>query len=403
MPLYATLPVGMPPEPTGPVMDVTREEFSGGADADNNDVDDSPVIAAAIAAGGDGPFTLYFPAGTYNVAGALTLEGKSGVSITGDGMASSIIKRMGPYWPEGSEHSYANLLTTDPRIFVFRECADMCVRDIAFDVNGTPCFGGVGWFGGVRRLNITHTRCFNSKAPQPSLEGKDRYSYTIVGYPQKNEDIWITENVIEDLQLEVDRGKRVLINGNVIQRPVASAGIACVSANFEPGPRDGGRIEDYTISNNVVANSELLYMGLIALQLDSAENNNSVFRNIDVVGNTLVYDHDAETPSPAIKLGTGDYTIPTVGNRFENIRVEHNRIYRSPVCKIPPGRLDGYIVANGMNGDYRYHRLIVRNNNLYADDPVEDLVVLTRKGDGCVIESNQVHPYTAPFPSGIAQ
>lgn len=130
------------PEPVGRVINVA----TFGVDLADNDVDDTGAVSAAIASAGDN-CTLYFPKGVYNVRWVRKIEKVNSLSIKGDGPTESILKRMGPFWREGLTHTYKNLqasYATDCKILMIKDCRNMCIRDIGFNANGTPTFGGVG-------------------------------------------------------------------------------------------------------------------------------------------------------------------------------------------------------------------------------------------------------------------
>ncbi len=48
--------------------------------------------------------------------------------------------------PIGAERTWGNLRaahSTDCKILRIKDCSDVCIRDLGFDANGTPTFGGV--------------------------------------------------------------------------------------------------------------------------------------------------------------------------------------------------------------------------------------------------------------------
>lgn len=285
------LPQGVPPEPGGRRIDVSTY----GADLADNGNDDSRAVAAAVEACTDHS-TLYFPAGTYNLMSTVTVAGFDGLSLQGDGADRSIVKRMGPYWRDGDEHTWENLVAAggyDCRLFTIADCRNMCIRDIGFDANGTPTFGGVN-LSRCKRLRITHTRYVDSREA-PAFAGRDRFAWVILGHGDYTEDLWFTDNVVEGLQTEIDNARRVLVEGNLLRRSVKSPGIGFLSANFAAGELLPGYSNlDITVRHNYISNSANLSMGLIAFQLDPPHNCGSVFRDIDILDNVLVFD----TPAP---------------------------------------------------------------------------------------------------------
>jgi hypothetical protein len=392
------LPQGEPPQPVGPRINVAEY----GADLRDNDHDDTAALNAALTAATDHS-TLYFPAGTYNVRWVDKITGFDGLSLQGDGSTESILKRMGPFWREGDEHTWENLkanFSTDSKLLRIEDCRNMAIRDLGFDANGTPTFGGVGIIR-PRRLYITRTRYVDSQE-QPPLFGMDRYAWCILGYEQGAEDIWFTDNVVEGLQTEMDSTRRVLVERCLFRRPVQSAGLGFLSGNFTAPAefRDGYHTLDITVRNNCFTNSNVLSMGLLTFQLDPSTNCNSVFRDIDLVDNVFVYDRDSSIGHAAIKLGTGDNSQPTQGNLFERFRIEGNRIYRKPEVQINEEPFPAYIWFNCWVGEERLNRSIIRRNRLYTDTGTRPFLQIQRDDESVelVMEDNTVYPYQAPPP-----
>lgn len=385
----ATLPRGRPPEALGPRVSVVDY----GADPADSDHDDTRAVSAAIAATPD-PGTVFFPAGVYNVRWVKTIRGRRGLSLVGEGRRRSIVKRMGPHWREGDEHTWDNLVKaygTDPRILWIEDCADMCIRDLGFDAHGTPTFGGVN-ISRPRRLHITRCRIFDSQE-QPPLFGRDRFGFILLGFATGCRDVWFTENLTEGLQTEMDSVRRVLVEHCVFRRSVKSPGLGFLSGNFaNPAePRDGFINEDITVRHNVFTNSRELSMGMVTLQLDPATNRNSVFRRVDITDNEFIYNIDSPQGHPAIKLGAADSSLPNTGNVFTEFRIERNRILVRPSVAVGE-EFPGYIWFNCWAGTERLTHSVVRGNVLYADGPRKPLVHIERAGESeaLVVEGNEV-------------
>lgn len=388
------LPRGEPPQPAAKWINVA--DF--GAHPADDEQDDTPAINAAIQAAGDNS-TLYFPAGTYNVRWVNELKGFDGLSLQGEGPAKSILKRMGPYWKPDQAPTWDNLrqnYATDSKLLRIEDCQNMCIRDLGFDANGTPTFGGIG-IQRARRLHIAHTRAFDSRE-QPPLFGKDRFAWAVLGYEQGSEDIWFLDNVVEGLQTEMDSTTRVLVERSVFKRSVKSPGLGFLSGhfakeNFAPGFHN----THVTIRRNYFTNSDNLSMGMVTFQLDPSTNCGSKFQNVDIVDNVFVYDMDSAAGHCAIKLGTGDSSVKTRGNVFERFRIEGNRIYRSPKAKIDE-RFKAYIWYNCWAGEDRLNHTVVRGNRLFADGSTKPLVVIQRENQsaGLTVEDNTLHPYSRP-------
>lgn len=389
--LAVDLPQGPPPQPGEKRIDVAQF----GANLADDEKDDTPAVNKAIKAAGDNT-TLYFPAGIYNVRWVDVIKGFDGLSLLGDGADKSILKREGPYWKKGAEPTYANLqanFATDSKILRIETCRNMCIRDLGLDSNGTPTFGGVG-IKRPARLHITGIRSFDSQEQGP-LFGKDRFAWAIMGFEQGAQDIWLVNNIVEGLQTEMDGTHRVLVEGCVFRRSVASANLAFLSGHFGKQPLvDGYHNTHITVRRNYFTNSNHLSMGMVAVQLDPSTNCNSRFSDIQVSENVFVYDIDSTQTCCTIKLGTGDSSAKTRGNVFERMVIENNRIYRSPTAKLTE-KFPGYIWYNCWAGEDRLNRTTIRGNKLFANDPPKPLIKIGRETQSTDLlqEGNTIEGY----------
>jgi len=390
----AELPRGEAPQPAAKRINVA--DF--GAHTADDDHDDTPAFNLALKAAGNGS-TLYLPAGTFNVTWVNEIKNFDGLSIQGDGPDKSIIKRMGPHWKPDQDHTWENLAKNymgDTKILRIEDCRNMCIRDIGFDANGTPTFGGVS-IKRAKRLHIANTRCFDSKE-QPPLFGRDRFGWIITGYEEGSEDIWFVDNTVEGLQTEMDSARRVLVERSIFKRSVKSPGLGFLSGNFGTKEfADGFHNTNITVRRNYFTNSAELSMGMVTFQLDPATNCNSRFEDIDIMDNVFVYDIDSERGHHAIKLGVADSSKKTTGNRFERFRIEGNRIYRSPTAKIGE-EFNAWIFFNTWAGEDRLNHTVIAGNRLFADAPVKPLLAIGRDNQsvGLVVRDNTSHPYQEP-------
>jgi hypothetical protein len=355
------------------------------------------VSAAVKAAGND--TTLYFPAGTYNIRWVAEIKDFDGLSIQGDGPGKSILKRMGPYWKPGQEPTQENLqknYAMDSKILRIEDCRNMCIRDIGFDANGTPTFGGVG-IKRPRRLNVTNTRCFDSKEQAP-LFGKDRFGWILHGFQQGCQDVWFVNNGVEGLQTEMDSTCRVLVERSVFRRSVKSPGLGFLSGNFSAKKYDDGYSNTHiTVRRNYFSNSADLSMGMVTFQLDPGTNCNTKFQDVRITDNVFVYDVDSPHGHVAIKLGVGDSSAQTKGNLYERFRIEGNRIYRSPKAAVGE-QFNAYIWFNTWAGEDRFNRSTIRGNRLFVDGAAKPIVAIGRQNQ-CVelaVDDNLVQAWAEP-------
>ena len=390
------LPQGDPPRPAAKRINVA--EF--GARLEDDGHDDTAAVSAAVKAASDNS-TLYFPAGTYNVRWVAEIKNFDGLSLQGDGPDKSILKRMGPYWKPGAEETFENLqknYATDSKILRIEDCRNMCIRDLGFDANGTPTFGGVG-IKRPKRLHVTHTRCFDSKE-QPPLFGKDRFGWILHGFREGCQDVWFIANVVEGLQTEMDSTNRVLVERSVFRRSVKSPGLGFLSGNFSAKRYDDGYHNSHiTVRRNYFTSSADLSMGMVTFQLDPSTNCNSRFQDVEVVDNVFVYDVDSPRGHCAIKLGVSDSSALTKGNLYERFRIEGNRIYRSPKAAIDE-KFNAYLFFNTWAGEDRFNHSVIRGNRLFVDGATKPFIALARQNQsvGLVVEDNVVQPFADPPP-----
>jgi hypothetical protein len=388
------LPRGEPPTPA--LKKINVADF--GAVLADDEHDDTESVNKAIRAADDNT-TLYFPAGTYNVRWVDEIKYFDGLSIQGDGPRSSIIKRMGPYWKNGDTPTFENLrknYATDCKLLRIADCRDMCIRDIGFDAHGTPTFGGVG-IQRPKRLHITQTRIFDSKE-QPPLFDRDRFGWVILGYDQAARDVWFTHNVVAGLQTEFDSVTRVLVEHCHFLRPVKSAGLAFLSANFSEGKGMPGYHNTHiTVRHCYFTHPNDLSMGMLAVQLDPPGNCNTVFSDMQFLDNIFVYAMDSQFTSPAIKLGAGDSSVKTTGNVFDRIRIERNHIYRDPKTTLNED-FHGYIWYNCRAGEDRLNYSHVRGNRLFTERKSPPTVAINRQDESLqlVVEQNEIEDFQSP-------
>lgn len=388
------IPQGDPPQPAAKRINVA--DF--GARPADDDHDDTPAVSAAVKAA-ENNCTLYFPAGVYNVRWVAEIRNFDGLSLQGDGPGKSIVKRMGPYWKPGQEETFENLqknYATDCKILRIEDCKNMCIRDLGFDANGTPTFGGVS-VKRPQRLHIANTRAFDSRE-RLALFGKDRFGWIVTGYQQGAQDIWFVDNVVEGLQTEMDSTNRVLVERSVFRRSVKSPGLGFLSGNFSKTPFDNGFHNTHlTVRRNYFTSSAELSMGMVTFQLDPATNCNTKFQDVEIVDNVFVYDIDSPAGHYAIKLGAADSSQKTKGNLYERFRIEGNRIYRSPNAKIGE-KFGSYIHFNTWQGEDRLNHTVIRNNKLFADGTPKPIVGILRQNQsvGLTIEENTTQAYADP-------
>src|SRR5439155_13443057 len=269
----------------------------------NDSVDDSLAIQKAIDAAPDNS-TIYFPQGTYLLAD-IKINNRSGLTLAGDGSTLTILKRHGTY----------------PKIVESIGSTDILVTKLGFDVNGITSFGGFNFYD-AKRITITKTHFFDSDK-QPVGEN-DRFAWIFGRGSVPSENIFISDNLIEDLQFGVDFALRVRIEGNTVVRPVNTAGIGVFTDN------DNTPAQDYTIQKNTIVDP-VVSAGGIVLHLDPPSSSYSTMKTFRILDNHIVYTkYISGNHASAIRLGTGDNSQATIGNVFDNIVIQNNVVYKDP-------------------------------------------------------------------------
>jgi polygalacturonase len=301
------------------------KEFGAKGDGIKND---SPAVQAAIQAVADGGGKIYFPTGTYIVSD-LVIKNRSGLSFMGD-KRNSVIK----------------LAPGAPRIATVTDSDNLTITNLAFDANGIVSYGGVAFYA-VRHVRIENTWFFDS-APKP-IGSPDRYSFVFGKGVSPSEDIRIVSNTIDDLQLEVDHSKGVVIEGNTVTRAVKTAGIGIFSIG------DNAIAEDYLITRNKVVDP--MAAGF-SVGIDPPTNNNCTFRRITIANNQVIR---RTTSGYGLRIGTPNNAQKTTGNIFEDIVIKDNHIW---VEKGAPAA-DRFIFANSSPAaNIVFERLAVTGNTL---------------------------------------
>ena len=313
--------------------------------------DDSVAIQKAIDTAPDGS-TIYFPRGTYLLAG-VRINNRKGLTLSGDGSTLSVLKRSGSY----------------PNIFESTGSTDMLVTQLSFDVNGIAAFGGFNFYN-AKRVVITKTRFFDSNK-QP-VGGYDRYSWVFGRGSVPSEDILISDNLIEDLQLEVDFGVRVRIEGNTIIRPVATSGIGVFTI------ADNTAAQDYIIQKNTIVDP-MVSAGGIVVHLDPPSSSYSTMKTFRILDNHIVYTkYISGNHASAIRLGTGDNSQATRGNVFDDIAIQNNVVYKDPGSPYDFGDVNAIIFGNSSaTANFKFGNTNVSNNRTYYNNtrglPIVDI------------------------------
>ena len=316
--------------------------------------DDTAAIQAAINAAPSGA-TIMFPRGIFTVSN-FAIKNRSGLSFVGEGRDSVIKQKAGA-----------------ERFATFERSSDIVITKLGFDANGVTSYGGLVFYA-MNRVRIENNWFWDS-APKP-VQGTDRYSIVFGKGSAPSQDIRIVNNVIDDLQVEVDHSKQVVIDRNAVNRAVKTAGIGVFSVG------DNAVAEDYQITNNVVVDP--LGAG-ISVGIDPPTNSHCIFRRITITGNQVIRAN--KTADYGIRIGTPDNSKTTTGNVFEDLVIKDNRMGIETTA--PPH--EPMIFANTSSAaDIVFKRLTVTGNTIENRGPKKGYAIDLRRIQNSVVTDNTV-------------
>jgi|SoiMetStandDraft_2_1073263.scaffolds.fasta_scaffold27086_1 pectate lyase-like protein/purple acid phosphatase-like protein len=324
-----------------------------GAKGDGN-TDDTAAIQTAVNSLPNNA-TLYFPAGTYliNASQGIVVTNRLGLSWKGDGF-TTVLKRHATAEPTA-------------RIATFTDDSDFQISEMAFDANGITSYGGVVFYGAKRAL-ITRTRFFDSNK-QP-LGQTDRYPFVFGG--GHHEDIWISDNIIEDLQLEIDAVQRAHIVRNQVVRPTRTAAIGAFSLG------NGGFAEDYEIAYNQITDAQVS-AGAITVDLDPPQTSNYRYSRMTIARNDIRFNTVA---GRAMLLGTTNSSSPTSTNVFEDFIVNRNTVTYAASLSYAG---DGILANTSSTANFDFVRLKMLGNTITGSGVAQGIGIdLRRMTDGLV-------------------
>jgi pectate lyase-like protein len=305
--------------------------------------------------------TLYFPTGTYLIRASKGIEvtDRTGLSWKGDGL-TTVLKR------HAAAHPTA-------RIATFTNDSEVQISDMAFDANGIISYGGV-MFHGAKRVLVTRTRFFDSHK-QPLVQ-TDRYPFVFgAGH---HEDLWISDNIIEDLQLEVDTAQRAHIVRNQVSRPTRTAAIGVFSL------ANGGFAEDYEIAYNQITDAQVS-AGAITVDLDPPQTSNYRYSRMTIARNEIRFNTVA---GRGMLLGTPNNSSPTSGNVFEDFIVNRNTITYAPGLAYAG---EGILTNTSLKANFDFVRLKMLGNTITGSEVAKGTGFdLRRMTDGLVQDNTAV-------------
>lgn len=331
--------------------------------------DDTAELSALMDAAPDGS-QIYFPNGIYSISSQITKTDRR-LTFVGESW-DAVIRRTG----------------SAVKVLQFNGGSNIELRNIGFDANGITSYGGICFYS-VKGVRVQDCHAFDSnKADVATGSGTDRYAFLFGVGGSPSENVWITDNLIENLQLEVDYGKNVHIQRNISIGSVLTGAIGVFTIN------DNLTLEDYVIEDNIIINPSA-GRGIV-VGLDPASTSGCIFRRIKIRNNTLLL---TNAGTNGILVGTGNNGVATTGNIFEDIEIEDNRIV------VPASRTaaDEQIFANSSaTAAFVFKRLSVRRNKIFGN-AVAAAGVRTAYTVDSVIAENECWSVSQGVSAGVCE
>jgi hypothetical protein len=258
----------------------------------NGVVDDTAAVQSAINAAKAGE-TIYFPSGIYDVSN-FVVQNRSGLSFAGDREKSVIRQKAGA-----------------ARIATVEASRDITISNLTFDANGIMQYGGIVFYA-VKGVRIENNKFFDGA--QKPWGKPDRNSFNFARGAEPSRDIKVSNNTIEDLQLDFDHAQGVVVDQNVIRRGGKTAGIGIYTTGHN------AIAENFQITNNTVIDP--IGAGF-NIGIDPPTDGQCVFRRITLADNQVIR---TKTAGYGIRVGTPDNSKKSTGNVFENIVIKNNRL-----------------------------------------------------------------------------
>lgn len=319
--------------------------------------DDRKAVQAAIAAAPEGS-TIYFPTGTYFMATGVRPEKRSHLIFTGDPGAT--IKAA------GGKGGF---------LFAFHNCSDITITGLRFDLNGITHFGpGVSFHTG-KRIRIHRNHFFDGNF-QPKMTA-DRYAICFALGSEMSEDIWISENLIEHLQVEIDKARRVHVINNRSLAPELATGFGSFTLQKDVV------VEDIEFVGNYVEDPQAYGINVAA----DGEREGAVLRRI-LIANNIVMCKKRAPMLAGIMVGSRDGKA-VKGARWENVTIANNLVcYAAGVRK---RHEESGIRVQVINEGEQISRVMITGNTVVDEAGIANWGIETRGLTDAVITGNAVY------------
>jgi len=272
-----------------------RERFSVtqfGAVGDGT-TDDTTAFTNAIASNRE----LYIARGMTFIVGDVVKEDISNFRMYGGG----IIKRK----------AAASKIITFGDDDGVTQAKNIILEGLRVDANAVGSFGGINFYNAE---NVWVHRCHFFDSGATGTGASDKYAVVFGSATgATNKRVVVTENLVEDLQLEVDKGLNVVISKNIVLRGYRTGAISCVAI------ADGDTLKDYVITDNVIVDP---FTKGILVGTDVGDDNVTV-ENFTIKGNQII----KRSVAGAEGIVVGDVGAGTpVGTTIKNVVVEGNTV-----------------------------------------------------------------------------
>lgn len=332
--------------------------------------DDSAAIRSAIEAldaaiGG----TVFFPPGTYGVAGTQgfgQIANRDNITLLGCGPASKLTR--------------LTTGATNTRIGSFQDCDNLRILNLAWDINNTT--GGTSGMVVNGSAGVVIDHCFGLDSNLNGGVGGDHY-WALV---QSSTDVFITFNVTSDVELcEVNNCRRVKILNNVCVNCPSTTAIGGFAVT------DGYYFEDYEVAHNDIVNPD--EYGIIFRQETNGDSNNT-FRRINIHDNVVFYDGTSDYRTGAIQF---HLAVAGTGNVAEDIWIRANLVYISTGTTYSAVGDEQPIQAYSVPATIAYiDRLRVEDNIVFQQAAaVVGYGMFVRGGRYGTVRGNEVHGHSS--------
>ena len=320
---------------------------------------DQSAIKAAFDAAADGS-TIYFPAGTYFFASGIILTNRNGLSLTGD--PGALLKAAGG---------------RSKFILSFEKCSDITVSGLKFDLNGVTHFGPGLAFQDARRIRVHGNHFFDGNF-QPKMTA-DRYAIAFRLSDPGNEDIWITDNLIEHLQVEVDTARRVHVCNNRSFAPE----LACGFGSFTL--KDNSFVEDIEFVGNYVEDPQ----GYAICVAADGKREGAAMRRI-LIANNIVSCKKRAPMLAAISVGSRAEANSEVANAlWEGITVANNFISYGP--RINKRHQESGIRVQCVSKGETLTKVRITGNTIVDESGIANAGIETQRLTDAVISDNAIY------------